>query len=73
VATLRTARGRRPRCRQLRKSYEYEVLAFDSLEAAQFHVLGFGAGVEAVAPPALRAAVRQEAAAVLRRYGTGEA
>jgi predicted DNA-binding transcriptional regulator YafY len=49
------------------------VLAFDSLEAAQFHVLGFGAGVEAVAPPALRAAVRQEAAAVLRRYGTGEA
>jgi predicted DNA-binding transcriptional regulator YafY len=49
------------------------LLAFDSLEAAQFHVLGFGAGVEAVAPPALRAVVRQEAAAVLRRYGTGEA
>lgn len=47
-------------------------LSFDSLEAARFHILGFGAAAEAVAPTELREAVRQEVEAVLRRYTSGD-
>lgn len=43
-------------------------LAFDSLEAACFYMLGCGSLVEVVTPAELRAAVQQEAAALLRRY-----
>lgn len=44
------------------------VLHFDSMEAARFYVLGFGAAIEAVAPAELRTAVLAAARALIEHY-----
>lgn len=44
-------------------------LHFDSLEAARSRILDFGADIEVLAPPALRASVQDFARQILRVYG----